>query len=190
MTAPNSYCHFCGTQFADTGHYPRSCASCGAQVWANPVPVAVALVPVGPGPGSESQALHSRAGLLVVRRGIPPAVGKLALVGGFIEDHESWQVGCAREVREETGVIVDPASCQLHWLASSEPKPNRILIFAVTEPVDSLPAFVPNAETQERGVIFGPGGLDEDFAFSTHIEAAKRYFAARGITGHHAFASR
>jgi ADP-ribose pyrophosphatase YjhB (NUDIX family) len=146
-------------------------------VWANPIPVAVALVPVG----------H---GLLVVRRGIPPGVGKLALVGGFIEEHESWQVGCAREVREETGVIVDPVSCQLHWLASSEPRPNRILIFAVTEPVDALPPFVPNAETQERGVIFGPGGLDEDFAFSTHLEAAKRYFADRGITGHHAFASR
>lgn len=177
MNPPNTYCNFCGTAFADITHYPRSCANCGAQVWANPIPVAVALVPVG-------------AGLLAVRRGIPPAVGKLALVGGFIEDHESWQVGCAREVREETGAIVDPASCKLHWLASSEPKPNRILIFAVTEAVDSLPAFVPNAETQERGVIFGPGGLDEDFAFSTHIEAAKRYFGARGITGPHAFASR
>ncbi|MEO8846262.1 MAG: NUDIX domain-containing protein [Kofleriaceae bacterium] len=177
MNPPNSYCHFCGTGFAETSHFPRSCTACGAQVWANPIPVAVALVPVG-------------AGLLVVRRGIPPAVGKLALVGGFIEDHESWQVGCAREVREETGVIVDPASCQLHWLSSSEPKPNRILIFAVTEAVDALPAFVSNPETQERGVIFGPGGLDEEFAFSTHIEAARRYFAVRGITGHHAFASR
>jgi ADP-ribose pyrophosphatase YjhB (NUDIX family) len=177
MNPPNSYCNFCGTKFAEISHYPRSCASCSAQVWANPIPVAVALVPVGPG-------------LLVVRRGIPPAVGKLALVGGFIEDHESWQVGCAREVLEETGVVVDPASCHVHWISSSEPKPNRILIFAVTEEVDALPAFVPNAETQERGVIFGPGGLDEDFAFSTHIEAAKRYFAARRITGHHAFASR
>ena len=174
---PNSFCNFCGTKFSDTTHYPRSCANCGAQVWANPIPVAVALVPVG-------------AGLLAVRRGIPPGVGKLALVGGFIEEHESWQVGCAREVREETGVIVDPASCQVLWISSSEPKPNRILIFSVTQAVDELPAFVANAETQERGVIFGPGGLDEDFAFSTHIEAAKRYFAARGITGHHAFAAR
>jgi hypothetical protein len=75
-------------------------------------------------------------------------------------------------------------------LSSTSPKPNRILIFAVTEAVDNLPAFTPNAETQERGVIFGPGGLDEDFAFSLHSEAAKRYFAARGITGHHAFAPR
>jgi ADP-ribose pyrophosphatase YjhB (NUDIX family) len=178
VNPPNTFCHFCGTAFADTSKYPRSCATCGAMVWANPIPVAVALVPI-------------EAGLLVVRRGIPPGIGKLALVGGFIEDHESWQAGCAREVREETNVVVDPASCQLHWISSSEPRPNRILIFAVTEAVSSpLPAFVPNHETQERGVIFGPGGLDEDFAFSIHVEAAKRYFAARGITGHHAFAPR
>jgi ADP-ribose pyrophosphatase YjhB (NUDIX family) len=135
----------------------------------------VGLVPVGDG-------------LLVVRRAIPPAIGKLGLVGGFIEEHESWQVACAREVREETGVIVDPASCRLHAVASSEPRPNRVLIFAVTEPVSVLPPFTPNAETLERGVIVGPGGLDEDFAFTTHIAAARQYFAARGITGHHAFA--
>ncbi|MFT3698925.1 MAG: NUDIX domain-containing protein [Kofleriaceae bacterium] len=175
--APNTFCNRCGTKFPEGDGYPKTCPNCGNQVWANPIPVAVALVPVG-------------AGILAVRRGIPPGVGKLALVGGFIEEHESWQVGCAREVREETAVIVDPAKIQFHWLTSSEPKPNRILIFAVTEPVDTLPPFVPNAETQERGVIFGPGGLDEDFCFSTHIEAAKRYFAARGITGHHAFAAR
>lgn len=175
LNPPNTYCNYCGTQFADLAHYPRECAQCGAMVWANPIPVAVALVPVG-------------TGLLVVRRGIPPGIGKLALVGGFIEDHESWQVGCAREVREETGVLVAPASCRLHWVSSSEPRPNRILIFAITEAVDVLPLFVPNAETQERGVIFGPGGLDEEFAFSTHLEAARRYFADRGITGHHSFA--
>lgn len=178
MNPANSFCHCCGTAFTDITHYPRACASCGANVWANPIPVAVALVPV-------------ETGLLVVRRGIPPGVGKLALVGGFIEDHESWQVGCAREVHEETNIVVAPGSCQLHWISSSEPTPNRILIFAVTEPVSSpLPAFIPNPETQERGVIFGPGGLAEAFAFSTHVEAATRYFAARGTTGHHAFASR
>ncbi|HET9986946.1 MAG TPA: hypothetical protein VFQ65_00460, partial [Kofleriaceae bacterium] len=59
MNAANSYCNHCGTQFPETTSYPRTCPSCGAMVWANPIPVAVALVPVG-------------AGLLVVRRGIPP----------------------------------------------------------------------------------------------------------------------
>ncbi len=52
---------------------------------------------------------EGRTGLLVVRRAIPPQIGKLALVGGFVEEHESWQAGAAREVREEATVLVDPA---------------------------------------------------------------------------------
>ncbi|HWU89283.1 MAG TPA: NUDIX domain-containing protein, partial [Kofleriaceae bacterium] len=88
------FCSYCGARFADSMGYPRSCAACGAQTWANPIPVAVVLVPIIDG---------DRAGLLVVRRAIPPA-GKLALIGGFVEEHESWQEGAAREVREEAGV--------------------------------------------------------------------------------------
>ncbi|HMG54733.1 MAG TPA: NUDIX domain-containing protein [Kofleriaceae bacterium] len=176
---PNAFCNYCGTKFPEPLTYPRTCPGCKAQVWANPIPVAVALVPVGDG-------------LLVVRRGIPPGIGKLALVGGFIEEHETWQVGMAREVREETGVVVDPAEIVLQSITSSIPKPNRILIFAVTTPVDVLPAFIGNAETQERGVIFGPAGLDAEFAFGTHADAARAYFAHRGVeaTRPHAFEAR
>ena len=173
----DAFCSFCGTKFPEPLVYPRTCAGCGQQIWANPIPVAVALVPVGDG-------------LLVIRRGIPPGVGKLALVGGFIEAHESWQVACARELVEEANVTIDPASLHVHWVASSEPVPNRVLIFAVSAPLTELPPFQGNAETLERGVIHGPGGLDTDVAFSTHVLAARRYFASRGITGHHAFAAR
>jgi ADP-ribose pyrophosphatase YjhB (NUDIX family) len=173
----DAFCNACGTKFPEPLAYPRTCVTCGTQIWANPIPVAVALVPVD-------------GGLLAVRRGIPPGVGQLALVGGFIEDHETWQAGCAREVFEETSVVVDPTTIELLWLASTQPKPNRILIFGVAAPVAQLPPFQPNAETLERGVIYGPGGLDTDFVFSLHAEAARRYFAARGITRHHAFAPR
>jgi ADP-ribose pyrophosphatase YjhB (NUDIX family) len=173
----DSFCNYCGTKFPEPLAYPRTCPGCGAEIWANPIPVGVALVPVGDG-------------LLAIRRGIPPGVGKLALVGGFIEEHESWQAACARELREEANVTVDPASLSVLWVASSEPKPNRVLIFAVSDPVDELPPFVPNSETLERGVIYGPGGLESDFVFSTHIEAARRYFASRGVTRDHGFARR
>jgi ADP-ribose pyrophosphatase YjhB (NUDIX family) len=151
-------------------------------VWANPVPVCVALVPIVDG---------GRTGLLTIRRAIPP-VGKLALVGGFLEEHESWQVGMAREVREETSVEIDPAGLvPLHY-ASSSPRPNRVLLFAVAAPVDAaaLPPFIPDAETAERGVIFGPGGIDDVFAFSLHADAVRRYFGERGIDGPHAYTPR
>ena len=179
----NAFCHFCGTRFAEPLRYPRTCTGCKAQVWANPIPVAVVLVQVVDG---------DRMGLLVVRRAIPPQIGKLALVGGFIEEHESWQQGGAREVREETGVHVEPHALEPHWYASSDPRPNRVLLFSLAppQPVSALPPFTHDAEASERGLIYGPGGLDEVFAFPTHIEAARRYFADRGVGGPHGFTAR
>jgi ADP-ribose pyrophosphatase YjhB (NUDIX family) len=177
MMIKDAFCSYCGTKFPEPLAYPRTCATCKAPIWANPIPVAVALVPVGDG-------------LLVIRRGIPPGVGKLALVGGFVEAHESWQVGCARELREEANVTIDPSTLRVLWLASSEPKPNRVLIFAVSDPLAELPPFAPNSETQERGVIYGPGRIDPDFAFPLHAEAVRRYFASHEITRDHGFERR
>jgi ADP-ribose pyrophosphatase YjhB (NUDIX family) len=177
MTAPNAFCHFCGTSLGD-GPYPRTCTGCKAQIWANPIPVAVLLVPVG-------------GGLLVIRRAIPPGVGKLALPGGFVELHETWQQGAAREVREETGIVVDVASIEPFWFTSTEPNPNRVLLFATCAPPAAVEPFVRDAETSERGIIRGPDGLDEVFAFPLHAKAARRYFASRGVvSGPNSFTAR
>ena len=86
----DTFCSYCGTKYDETLAYPRRCRGCTTQVWANPIPVGVGLVPVVAAEGT---------GLLVIRRAIPPQIGKLALVGGFLEEHESWQQGVAREVR-------------------------------------------------------------------------------------------
>jgi len=180
MLVRNSFCSYCGTKYAEPLAYPRTCESCTITVWANPIPVCVVIVPVANG---------GTPGVLVVRRAIPPQIGKLALVGGFLEEHESWQVGAAREVREETGTIIDPEGIQPFWFASSDPRPNLVLLFSVAReiPLSALPPVHSDAETSERGLIFGPDGLEELLAFPTHVEAAKRYFAARGVTGSHAF---
>jgi ADP-ribose pyrophosphatase YjhB (NUDIX family) len=177
----DTYCSFCGTAYAPPLAYPRTCAACKTQIWANPIPVSVVLVPVMQG---------ARTGLLVIRRAIEPRKGKLALVGGFLEEHERWAEGGAREVREEAGVAVDPATIAPFWFTSTEPRPNRVLLFGVAAPIDAgaLGAYEPNHETSERGLVFGPGGLDDVFAFPLHAEAARRFFAARGIGGDHAFA--
>lgn len=176
----DAFCSYCGTKFAAPLAYPRTCAGCGTTIWANPIPVCVVLVPVVDGPAT---------GLLVVRRAIEPQLGKLGIVGGFLEDHETWREGGVREIREETGVIVDPATLETMWFASSEPRPNRLLLFSVAAPipVSALPPFHEDAETSERGLVFGPDGLEEEFAFSTHIEAARKYFHQRQVTGPHAF---
>lgn len=178
----DAYCSYCGTKYDAPHAYPRTCPGCNYQTWANPIPVAVTIVPV---------VDDARIGILVVRRNLPPAIGKLALPGGFLEDHEAWNIGAAREVREETGVEIDPNLEQLVWRSSS-PRPNRLLLFCVAKPVEVsvFPPFEADAETQDRGIIYGPDGLDDEFAFGLHVDAARRFFAAKGLTGPHAFARR
>jgi ADP-ribose pyrophosphatase YjhB (NUDIX family) len=180
--ARDSFCSHCGTAHQATACYPRTCPGCGVQVWANPIPVSVVLVPIEDG---------ARTGLLVVRRGIEPRRGLLALVGGFLEEHESWQIGGAREIQEETGVVVDPATFAPFWFTSTEPRPNRVLLFSIAAPVAaaSLPPFVENTEVTERGVVFGPDGLDDLFAFPLHVAALRRFFAERSILGPHDYRS-
>ena len=171
----NAFCSHCGTKYDDVTSYPRTCHGCGVQTWANPIPVAVVVLPVTDG---------DRTGLLVVRRALPP-VGALALAGGFVEDHESWQACGARELREEIDVVIDPATLTPLWFASSEPRPDRILLFGLAPPIarGDLPPFTPNSEALERGVIFGPGDASGELGFSLHVEVAHRYFAGRGIAG-------
>jgi ADP-ribose pyrophosphatase YjhB (NUDIX family) len=182
----DSFCSFCGTAFTPPLHYPRRCpnTTCGMEIWANPIPVAVVLVPV-----RTQQDGSERTGLLVVRRNIEPRRGLLVLVGGFVEEQETWQAAGAREVKEEAGVVIDPASVTPFWYTSTEPRPNRVLLFSVAAPLDAatLPAFPENAEASERGLVFGPEGLADVFAFPLHVRAAERYFAAHGTSGPHGF---
>jgi ADP-ribose pyrophosphatase YjhB (NUDIX family) len=142
------------------------------RVWANPAPVAVVLLPVVDG---------ARTGLLVVRRAISP-VGKLALVSGFIEAHETWQQSAARELWEEAGVRIEPATLRPVSFSSTEPDPEFVLLFSVAPAVQAadLPPFVPNSEASERAVIFGP---TEELAFPQHVQAARNYFATLSGTG-------
>jgi len=176
----NTFFSFCGVKYENAAAYPRTCAGCKTQVWANPIPVSVVLLPV---------TRNGRTGLLTVRRGIQPGLGKLALVGGFLEEHETWQQGGARELVEETGAKVDPSTLSPFWFVSTEPRPNRVLLFSIASPVDAanVAPFTPNHETQERGLVYGPKGLSDVFACPLHVRAAEKYFASVGNTSDHGF---
>jgi ADP-ribose pyrophosphatase YjhB (NUDIX family) len=180
MNVRDAYCHACGTKFPEPLSYPRTCPTCALQVWSNPIPVSVVLLPVETPDG---------LGLLCCRRSIEPKKGMLALTGGFLESHETWQQGGAREVREETDVVISPDSLTAFWFTSTRPNPNRVLLFSVATPVAraALPPFTPTNETSERGLIFGPEGLESLFAFDLHVEAVRRFFRERGLTGPHRY---
>lgn len=176
----DSFCSFCGAAFSPPLTYPRTCSACSTKIWSNPIPVSVVLTPVKTAAG---------AGILVIRRAIPPQLGKLALVGGFLEDHETWQQGGTREIFEESQVKVDPSTLTAFWFTSTQPKPNRVLLFSTAAPIEqsALPPFSPSSESSERGLVFGSHGLEEVFAFPLHIEAVRRYFTAQGADGPHRY---
>jgi hypothetical protein len=62
-----------------------------------------------------------------------------------------------------------------------------VLLFGVAPSIAAanLPTFQPSPESSERGLVHGPDGLDDVFAFGLHAEAARRFFSARGIAGAH-----
>jgi ADP-ribose pyrophosphatase YjhB (NUDIX family) len=156
----HSHCSFCGTPFPAQLPWPRRCSHCNNTSYVNPLPVAVVLVPID-------------GGLLLVRRNIPPQLGKLALPGGFIDLGETWQEAGAREVYEEAGLQLDPASIK-EFLVRSAPE-GMLLVFGLAAPLQSsdLPPFSANSEASERLVVHEPVEL----AFPLHNEAIQAYFA-------------
>jgi 8-oxo-dGTP pyrophosphatase MutT (NUDIX family) len=160
MAVIHSFCSYCGVAYPEGAPWPRACVSCTNITYQNPLPVAVAIVPVG-------------TGVLCIRRTIEPAFGQVALPGGFLELHESWQEGLARELREETGLVTDPAEVRL-FRAYSSKREGLLLLFGLCRRFfpHEMPEFAPNSEASEMMVVPGPVEL----AFPLHTLALAEYF--------------
>lgn len=154
----HQHCHFCGAAYATQSGFPKTCPACGQTIWSNPLPVAVVLVKMD-------------GGVLIIRRGIEPAKGHWALPGGFLETGESWQEGAAREVREETGLVLPHDEIQLID-ALSVAQNRQIILFCTTRNTHSRNdfRFEPCEETLDLRVMTSP----EPLAFSAHTEYARR----------------
>jgi ADP-ribose pyrophosphatase YjhB (NUDIX family) len=163
MFTQHSHCSYCGHPFEIDQAWPRLCAACGNTSFVNPLPVAVVVQSVA-------------EGVLVVRRNIEPQLGQLALPGGYINRGESWQQAGARELQEETGLIISPESLR-EFRVKSAPGGTTLIVFGVAPTIrpQDVPVFTPNEETQEICVLTAP----QELAFSTHTEALREYFASR-----------
>ncbi|MFF4848489.1 NUDIX domain-containing protein [Streptomyces sp. NPDC001194] len=161
----DSHCSTCGAPF-DTTAWPRICASCGAVTYRNPLPVAVTLLPVEDEAGT---------GLVVITRTIEPALGGIALPGGFMDFGEDWREAVVRELREETGIHA-PASEVTLADAMSSPA-GHLLLFGLLppRPTASLPPSAPTDETSGWHVLRTPAEL----AFPLHTRATAAWFAGR-----------
>ena len=90
------YCPECGSNsFVINNEKSKRCESCGFVYYFNPSAATVALI------------FNKENELLVCRRAKDPAKGTLNLPGGFLDSYETAEEGVAREVLEETGLVVD-----------------------------------------------------------------------------------
>lgn len=155
----HSHCSYCGALFTDHQSWPRTCQRCGSTTYRNPMPVVILLQPVDDG-------------LLVIRRAAAPRRGQIALPGGFIEIHERWQEAAARELREETGVVIAPE--QVGDFRTVSTLDGYLLVFGLGPQLhaEELPPFTPNSEASERLVIIRPAEL----AFPLHTETVGMFF--------------
>jgi 8-oxo-dGTP pyrophosphatase MutT (NUDIX family) len=140
--------------------WPRRCPSCGKEHFRNPLPVAVVLVGIQEG------------GVLTVRRAISPAVGQLALPGGYVNWGESWQQAASREVLEETGLSLAPESLEL--LTAVSVREGNLLLFCSSPP---------QAQAQVEWSFCNPEVSQlvrletfQELAFPTHTEILRSYF--------------
>ncbi len=96
MQEKTNFCQRCGGALAQKeieGRAHHYCPACGFVVFVDPKVAAAVLVEVD-------------GRLVLVRRGIEPAMGRWAFPSGYVDRGEALEEAAAREVREETGLEV------------------------------------------------------------------------------------
>jgi ADP-ribose pyrophosphatase YjhB (NUDIX family) len=90
-----SFCPRCRAELT-AGSARVECPACGFVSYANPKPTATAV------------CVDDCGRVLLARRAIEPYLGAWDLPGGFVEEHEHPLDALRRELREETGLEVEP----------------------------------------------------------------------------------
>ena len=143
MLNGDKYCSACAAPLVERDHEGRTrpaCSRCGRTVFYDPKVAATCVVERG-------------ARTLLVRRGNQPGYGLWSMPGGYVDRGEIVEEAAAREVLEETGLIVKVG--QLIGLFSEAGHPVIVAAYAAEERGGTLE---PGPEALEAG-FFAPDEL-------------------------------
>ena len=116
-------------------------------------------------------------GLLGVRRGIAPQIGGIAFPGGYVDQFELPIEAASRELKEETGLVID--SINLRLIKEHKTIHNQILMFyesekkiELDEAISAFDLFGDKVESDGILVI----NKQSQMCFSSHEEIKHRIF--------------
>lgn len=109
-------------------------------------------------------------GLVMIRRNLPDGKGKLALPGGFQVRPDTLEETVAREVKEETGVIIKPENFTTLHIETVPDRSVNLMFFLADDQLHQK--FSHDEEVQEVLVIREAC----ECAFPLHTKWVKNYF--------------
>ena len=158
MTPNDIFCAGCGARLAlrqHEGHTRPVCPDCGRVVYYDPKLAATCVI--------------QRDGkTLMVRRAVQTGYGLWSMPGGYVDRGEPVEDAAAREVREETGLVVQVG--QLIGLFSDAGNPVVVAAYAAEETGGIL---APGPESLDVG-FFAPDALPP-LAFSRDAQIIRRW---------------
>lgn len=160
------YCARCGAALETrelNGRERPVCPDCGFVVYLDPKVAAGAIV-----------CLDGR--IVLVRRGIPPSLGKWVFPGGYVDRGEPTDLAAVREVREECGLEV-----AVEGLVGVFSYPEVPVVLVVYEARITGGALTDGDHEVQKAAAFPPSEIPwEDLGFDSTRDALRAYLRLPG----------